>query len=78
VEPLVVWIWVGGLLMLAGTALSAWPGRRRQPTDPVSAPTGLKAVESGLDPAPEPAGVAAISAVPAVPAGSAVPARGQA
>jgi cytochrome c-type biogenesis protein CcmF len=29
IEPLVSWIWVGGAVMLFGTALSAWPGRRR-------------------------------------------------
>lgn len=30
VEPLVTWIWLGGAVMLAGTMLSAWPGRRRR------------------------------------------------
>ena len=40
VEPLVMWIWIGGGIMLAGTLLAAWPGRRRRPTDPVSAPVG--------------------------------------
>ena len=29
IEPLVGWIWVGGAVILSGTALSAWPGRRR-------------------------------------------------
>jgi cytochrome c-type biogenesis protein CcmF len=38
VEPLVMWIWIGGGVILAGTLLAAWPGRRRRPTDPVSAP----------------------------------------
>jgi cytochrome c-type biogenesis protein CcmF len=39
IEPLVMWIWIGGGVILVGTALSAWPGRRRRrPTDPVSAP----------------------------------------
>jgi len=32
VEPLVSWIWIGGAVILAGTALSAWPGRRRRGT----------------------------------------------
>jgi cytochrome c-type biogenesis protein CcmF len=37
-EPLVMWIWVGGGVIVGGTLLSAWPGRRRRrPTDPVSA-----------------------------------------
>ena len=36
VQPLVVWLWVGGLLVAVGAVLSAIPGRRRRPTDPVS------------------------------------------
>lgn len=38
-QPLVSWLWIGGLIMLVGTVLSAFPGRTsRKPTDPVSAP----------------------------------------
>lgn len=38
-QPMIVWMWAGALVMLAGTALSAFPGaRQRRPTDPVSAP----------------------------------------
>ena len=38
-QPLIMWLWAGGLIMLAGTVLSVFPGRRqRKPTDPVSAP----------------------------------------
>ena len=37
-KPLVVWLWVGGAIMALGTVLAAFPGRRRRPTDPVSAP----------------------------------------
>ncbi len=38
-QPLIVWLWNGGLLMAIGTALSAFPTRfHRRPTDPVSAP----------------------------------------
>jgi cytochrome c-type biogenesis protein CcmF len=36
VEPLVSWLWLGGLLMAVGTLLALVPGRRRQPTAPVS------------------------------------------
>ena len=36
VQPLVSWLWVGGLILVR--SLSAVPGRRRRPTDPVSAP----------------------------------------
>jgi cytochrome c-type biogenesis protein CcmF len=38
VQPLVVWLWIGGGLMAAGTLLAAWPGRRRNPIKPTSAP----------------------------------------
>ena len=37
-QPLIAWIWTGGALMVLGTVLAAFPGRRRRPTDPVSAP----------------------------------------
>jgi cytochrome c-type biogenesis protein CcmF len=37
VQPLVLWLWAGGALMVVGSVLSAIPGRRRRPTDPVSA-----------------------------------------
>jgi cytochrome c-type biogenesis protein CcmF len=38
VQPLVMWLWLGGGLVVIGSVLSAIPGRRRRPTDPVSAP----------------------------------------
>ncbi len=38
VQPLVAWLWTGGALVVVGSILSAVPGRRRRPTDPVSAP----------------------------------------
>jgi cytochrome c-type biogenesis protein CcmF len=38
VQPLVLWLWVGGVLIFGGTFLAAFPGRRRDPLDPVSAP----------------------------------------
>lgn len=34
IEPLVNWIWIGGGVILAGTALAAWPGRRRRSASP--------------------------------------------
>ncbi|MEP7198881.1 MAG: cytochrome c-type biogenesis CcmF C-terminal domain-containing protein, partial [Chloroflexota bacterium] len=30
VNPLVIWIWIGGLLLLVGTVISAWPATVRQ------------------------------------------------
>jgi cytochrome c-type biogenesis protein CcmF len=43
-QPLVTWLWIGGLLMAVGTALAAFPGRRRRPTEPTSAPVGEEPV----------------------------------
>ena len=37
IKPMVMWLWIGGFLMGIGTLLSAFPGRRRRPTDPTSA-----------------------------------------
>ena len=62
-----MWIWIGGGVILAGTVLAAWPGRRRRPTDPVSAlvdarhgaePTDGAVVAAG-EPVAEPADVTA-------------------
>jgi len=39
VQPLIVWLWIGGGVMALGTLLAVFPGRRRNPLDPVSAPT---------------------------------------
>jgi len=47
-QPLVMWLWVGAGLIGFGSVLSAIPGRRRRPTDPVSAPV------SGTAPPPDP------------------------
>ncbi len=38
VHPMATWLWIGGGIMVLGTALSLFPGRRRTPLDPVSAP----------------------------------------
>jgi cytochrome c-type biogenesis protein CcmF len=48
VQPLIVWLWIGGGVMGLGAALAAFPGRRRRPTAPASLPGGADAV-------PEPA-----------------------
>jgi cytochrome c-type biogenesis protein CcmF len=48
VQPMVVWLWVGGIVMAVGTALAAFPGRRRRPEDPVSAPVGERAARRRL------------------------------
>jgi len=38
IEPLVAWLWIGGGIIALGTMLAAFPGHRRQGTDPASAP----------------------------------------
>lgn len=39
IKPMVLWIWIGGFIVILGTALALFPGSgRRRPTDPVSAP----------------------------------------
>jgi len=40
-KPLVLWLWIGGGIMALGTLLAAFPGRRRRPTDAVSAPVDI-------------------------------------
>ena len=44
IKPMVMWLWIGGGLMGIGTLLSAFPGRRRKPTDATSAPVPTGAV----------------------------------
>jgi cytochrome c-type biogenesis protein CcmF len=48
VQPMVMWLWIGGTLIVVGSVLSAIPGKRRRPTDPVSAPV------AGVAPPAEP------------------------
>ena len=39
-QPMTVWLWIGGAIMAIGTLLAAVPGRRRRPTDPSTVATG--------------------------------------
>ena len=48
VQPLVLWLWIGGAVIGLGTALAAWPGRRRRPIEPVSAPVPVERVPAGV------------------------------
>ena len=43
-----IWLWIGGAVMALGTLLAVFPGRRRNPIDPVSAP--LPGSRSGSSP----------------------------
>jgi cytochrome c-type biogenesis protein CcmF len=47
VKPLIMWLWIGGALMALGTVLAAFPGKRRQPTAPVSADSVLTQSTTG-------------------------------
>ncbi len=53
-QPLIVWLWVGGAVMLAGAVLAAFPGRRRRPTDPASALDAVTVASGVADPARSP------------------------
>jgi cytochrome c-type biogenesis protein CcmF len=65
VQPLVVWLWIGGGLIALGTIMAAVPGRRRRnPIRPVSEPIGTTEAHAAraadeVTPAPVPAGSAA-------------------
>ncbi len=42
VKPMILWLWIGGLIMAIGTLLAAFPGsKRRNPLDAVSAPIAV-------------------------------------
>ena len=62
IEPLVAWLWAGGLLIGVGGLLALIPGSRRRPTDPASASSDLvtgatpDADRGERDAAPEPVG----------------------
>jgi cytochrome c-type biogenesis protein CcmF len=57
VQPMVTWLWIGGFVMAFGTLLAVFPGRRRNPLDPVSAPAPIETpIETPADtPADTPA-----------------------
>lgn len=48
VEPGVMWVWIGGMVVVGGTVLAAFPGRRRRPTSPVSANPGTASGDPGV------------------------------
>ena len=42
VQPLIIWLWIGGAIMALGTLFAAFPGRRRNPLAPTSEPTPVR------------------------------------
>jgi cytochrome c-type biogenesis protein CcmF len=53
IQPMVLWLWVGGGVMALGTALALVPGRRRVPTAPASSVGGSAESESASESEPE-------------------------
>jgi len=52
IKPLIIWLWIGGAMMVVGTVLSGFPGKgRRRPTDPTSAPIALDGPDGSDGPA---------------------------
>jgi cytochrome c-type biogenesis protein CcmF len=58
-QPLIVWLWTGGAVMAFGSLLAAFPGKRRNPTDPVSAPVASAGAPPDPEPEPVPVGAGA-------------------
>jgi cytochrome c-type biogenesis protein CcmF len=57
IEPLVAWLWAGGLLIGVGGVLALVPGSRRRATDPTSASSELVTEQAGArDESPQPVG----------------------
>jgi cytochrome c-type biogenesis protein CcmF len=56
-HPMMVWLWIGGLVMAVGTLLAAFPsGKRRKATDPTSAPIADRREPVAVTVAPSGAG----------------------
>jgi cytochrome c-type biogenesis protein CcmF len=72
IEPLLAWLWAGGLLVGLGGLLALAPGSRRRATDPVSAPSTM-VTGTGPHPAPGPVDTADDRLPDLEPAGATVP-----
>ena len=50
IKPLIVWLWIGAMLMGLGTILAGFPGkRRRRPTEPTSAAISVAVTKPELE-----------------------------
>ena len=77
VQPLVLWLWVGGAILVLGAVLALVPGRRRRPTDPISAPSPAVALRAEAPPEPVTAGRSAETAAAPALVGAPAPAGAQ-
>ena len=51
IKPMIIWLWIGAGMMILGTILSAFPGKRRRlPTQPTSEPIPLDDVPTSKEP----------------------------
>jgi len=64
VQPLIMWLWLGGALVAIGTFLAIAPGRRRRPVLPASAPAHAGAPPPQAQRRRVPAGTSAAVEVP--------------
>jgi len=64
VQPLIMWLWLGGALVAIGTVLAIAPGRRRRPVLPASAPAHAGAPPPQAQRRRVPAGTSAAVEVP--------------
>ncbi len=75
VQPLIMWLWIGGGIIVIGTLMAAWPGRRRRPTAPVSAPVPVPPLRREVEARGEPIGAGLkstiVSPIPPLTPGSA-------
>jgi len=63
VEPLISWMWAGGIIVGVGGLLALWPGGRRRPVEPASAPAAARAARGRSDPRGERAARPPVGAV---------------
>jgi len=54
IEPLIAWMWAGGMLIGLGGLMALLPGNRRRPTEPVSSPSRMAAAGAGPHPGAPP------------------------
>lgn len=54
IQPMAVWLWIGGGVIALETLRAAWPGHRRRPADPAEAPAAVGGPGPAVDVGPRP------------------------